>query len=621
MKKLNFNPQSKILSGRYLIIIGVILFILLVDSLGFLNALELKAIDFRFNIRGRLSPLLDKKARTLSNEIAIIGIDDESILNIKEPFILWDTLFAKIIERLGESRARVIGLDLIWAKNIDEFVDRSEEEKNALKRALLISKNKYNTHIVMGMGGEKEKFQMKGKGNSEIDSSVPMKEFGLIVGSNSFGVINWTFDPDMFIRRVKTGFHDENGDLFMGFDLLVSNRFLNNEIVLPYDKPLINYSSNKDYPIYSFYRVLRKALDSDTEYFINKFRDKIVLFGITNLSEDRYPTPISKETYGILIHAHAINMFLSGEYIKTIGEEYKWYIVFIISSLLGWASFCLRPTFGFAITMVSLIVYILGSVAFFIYDILIPMTTPVISIILIPVLVYNYRFVIEEYEKRRLAKFFESYVNKQVVEDILRSGKDLSLGGKRKRVSLLFSDIRGFTSYSESRPPEEVVKTLNEYLEAMTEAILQNNGTLDKFTGDGLMAFFGDPVTTGNPTFQAVKAALAMRKRLHDLNEQWHLTGGTKLENGIGLHTGEALIGNVGSHKKMDYTAIGDSVNLASRIEGLTKTLDAPILLSEDSFNEVKDLIYAEYKGNAQIRGRANISVYKLVGIKERDEG
>jgi adenylate cyclase len=184
------------------------------------------------------------------------------------------------------------------------------------------------------------------------------------------------------------------------------------------------------------------------------------------------------------------------------------------------------------------------------------------------------------------------------------------LGGERRVVTILFSDIRGFTSFSEKHPPEEVVGTLNEYLEAMTEIVFRWEGTLDKFIGDTILAFWGAPLPQEDHAALALRCALELSERLDRLNAAWGAAGRTTLEIGIGITTGQVLVGNIGAEgKKMDYTVIGDQVNLCSRVEQLTKTFNARILVTASTFAQVEHVIAAGGFGHVAVEELADVAI------------
>lgn len=206
-------------------------------------------------------------------------------------------------------------------------------------------------------------------------------------------------------------------------------------------------------------------------------------------------------------------------------------------------------------------------------------------------------------ERDRVKAAFARYVSKQVMNSILDSSAEIRLRGDRKRISVLFCDIRGFTSISENLPPEKVVQLLNEYFESMVEIVFRNKGMLDKFIGDGMMVIFGAPEEDPYQEENALKTAVEMQTELQKLAERWRPEG-LDLRIGIGINSGPAIVGNIGSSQRMEYTAIGDTVNLASRLETATKELGVGILLSEYTHNAVRGSFRFKNMGPVRIRGR-----------------
>ncbi len=598
---------------QYIIIalLGVMLSIL-VESAGIFQFIEMQALDTRYELRSQIF-----RTQEQSEQIVIIGIDDASIAQIKEPFILWDTFFAEIIEKLAEHQAKIIGLDFIWAKQIDDFVTRSNKDRNALRRALLKAKNKYHSKIVIGVGATTR--QKTGSEILETDTSLQMKKFGFFLKRNDFGVVNTLPDSDNYIRRVKPLYQSDTADgkNLPSFSNLIATYYNNTEPLNALEPLIINYQLNKHFQVLPFKEVLDKARANDSQYFIQNFKDKIVLIGMTNVSGDILPSPLGQETPGVMIHAHAIDMLVNNELLYKTSIGLLFALNLFLAFLVVYYSSKNSLKSAVLLTLLLLLLYTGTNLLLFNANIFLPFIAPVLLILWSFSVTYLYRFVSEERSKRRLAKFFGSYVNDQVVKDILNSDKPPAMEGKREKICILFSDIRGFTTYSEKLPPEEVVKALNEYFSAMTDVILENNGTVDKFIGDGLMAFFGAPLHIDNPTLSAVKSAIEMRQRLEELNKKWQSEGRAQLDNGIGLHTGYALVGNIGSYKKIDYTAIGDSVNTASRVEGVTKTVGAPILMTQAAREEVEDEVICEAKGEVPLKGRSGIFVFEVKKMKD----
>lgn len=216
-------------------------------------------------------------------------------------------------------------------------------------------------------------------------------------------------------------------------------------------------------------------------------------------------------------------------------------------------------------------------------------------------------------ERERLKLGFTRYVSQYALEELLKLDKPISLVGERKKVTILFSDIRQFTTIAEKLPPEEVLKLLNEYFEEMIEVIFNYGGTLDKFIGDGLMVEFGAPLDDKLQELHAVLAAIHMQLHLDKLCDKWEKEGKKTFSMGIGIHTGLAVLGNIGSERRMEYTAIGDTVNVASRVEWLTKRLQKPIIISEAVYEKVKDHFVFEDLNELKLPGRVgNIRAYAI---------
>ncbi|MFK5894376.1 MAG: adenylate/guanylate cyclase domain-containing protein [Pseudomonadota bacterium] len=596
-----------------------VVLVFLLHHYKFLENLELQGIDNRFLLRNSLF-----KTPQISKEIVIIGIDDESISKTDEPFILWDTFFAEVIQKVAQQHPKVIGLDVIWSKSIDNFLPRPFKQKNALRKALLIAVNKYKVPVVIGIAGG-----IKETNNNTVtsyDSSLPMKHFGLIVGKHGFGVINIHPDSDNHIRRVKQYFSSEKDQKIPGFPYLIAAKALLasksasfTDLIQPPEKiHLINYQLNLQIPEYSFHEVLLKARANDTEYFKQHFKDKVVLIAINNVSDDIHATPLADEKPGIFIHAHTINNHIHQDYLYQYDDNLIIFYLIFAALVTTIITIRYKLLIASSVFFTVLFVYLSIVMLFFKANYIIPLVPVILTMLLSFIAIFIYRFTVEDKSKRRLAHFFRSYVNDQVVDDILNSDAPVRLEGTRENICVLFADIRNFTTYSEQHPPEVVVTALNEYFSAMTEVILNYGGTVDKFIGDGLMAFFGAPIkSVKNPTLNAMKAAIEMRMALAELNKKWLSEGRAELDNGIGLHTGDAIIGNIGSSKKMEYTAIGDAVNIASRVEGLTKQFHAPILMTINSYNEVKNKVKAQSKGKSAIKGHTQIEVFELIQMME----
>ena len=218
-----------------------------------------------------------------------------------------------------------------------------------------------------------------------------------------------------------------------------------------------------------------------------------------------------------------------------------------------------------------------------------------------------------ERAKELLKQSFERYVSAQIVDEIMQSTQPVNLRGERKKVTILLSDIRGFTALSEQMSSEDLVQFLNIYFSAMIDIVFANEGAIDKFMGDAVLALFGAPLSHEDDSLRAVKAALAMQEKLRELNQQWGRGTRPDIRVGIGISTGEVVVGNIGSAKRLEYTAIGQDVNYAQRVEELTKEFPADILVTEATYQEIRNHVVAQKFGPIAIRGKETpIYVYGI---------
>ncbi|MFA6449911.1 MAG: adenylate/guanylate cyclase domain-containing protein [bacterium] len=219
---------------------------------------------------------------------------------------------------------------------------------------------------------------------------------------------------------------------------------------------------------------------------------------------------------------------------------------------------------------------------------------------------------------------FGKYMSKQVADEILKNPDAIALGGKKQEVTIMFSDIRGFTPFAEGRPPEEVISHLNEYMSAMVDVVIKYEGIVDKFIGDAIMALYGSPISREDDALRAMRAALEMKQRLIALNRKWKDEGKEPFRIGIGINTGEVIVGNIGDIRKMEYTVIGDNVNVASRLEGLTKNLPGlsedstcRIIISRSAYEKVMDFVIVNQLDAVTVKGKSQaVEIYELLGIK-----
>lgn len=355
------------------------------------------------------------------------------------------------------------------------------------------------------------------------------------------------------------------------------------------------------------------------------FAGKLILIGTSALGTySHHVTPFSANFPSVEVHATIVENILRGDFVKIPmwRRPLEVTIIILFSVLLTYQLPRKSPLRGTALTAVLLLAWaMLAQIAFRYSGTLIPVLTPVAAILTTFIVLTVLNFLTKDKQAREIRAMFASYVSPKIVAELVKCPAKMKLGGERKELTVLFADIVGFSSFTEKQAAEDVVEQLNEYLTAMTEAVFRWDGTLDKFMGDGLMVFWGAPLDQPNHAELAIKCALDMRRRLNKLHEKWRSEGKPLLENGIGINTGIALVGNIGAEsKKMDYTIIGDQVNVASRIEGLSRTYGGHIIISDSTADRIKKLIDAEdTDGNTGHVGHVKLARLGSVAVKGKN--
>ena len=365
----------------------------------------------------------------------------------------------------------------------------------------------------------------------------------------------------------------------------------------------------------SFYDVLEHRLDAGF------FQDKIVLIGTSapGLS-DIFMVPAQPAYPGVEIHASALYTILDafyydGTFISSWSFTAKAVIFFFLCISGGVIFNLLRPFRGLIVLiMIVTGVFAYGTYSFNSQKVLIDFTLSTLSITLTFVMVSVIRFATEEREKRKVKRAFGHYLSEKVVAEILADPSKLKLGGEKKILTILFSDIRGFTSISEVLSPEKLVSFLNEFFTDMTTVILENDGTLDKYMGDCIMAIFGAPVWTEDHSKNALRSAFLMNEKLNEFKESNKDHDLPPFNIGVGINSGEVTVGNMGSKILFDYTVIGDAVNLASRLEGLNKTYGTQTIVGETTCNIAGDSFFFRKLDLVRVKGKNEpVAIYELI--------
>ncbi|MEF3192295.1 MAG: adenylate/guanylate cyclase domain-containing protein [Campylobacterales bacterium] len=334
---------------------------------------------------------------------------------------------------------------------------------------------------------------------------------------------------------------------------------------------------------------------------IDAIRNKVVFLGVTEIGiYDMRPTPINSVTPGVWLHYTAYGNMIEGSFLRHLPYATplgSLLLGTLVLALFGRARFRERAA-GY---MALLLGWIGGAVWLFCsYATVLPLFYPLLTLILAVIANESVHLFFSEARIKELRKAFASYVSPEILDLITANPDTLKLGGEKKEITILFSDIRNFTTLSESMPPEQLLALLNDFLDPMTEEILKEHGMLDKYIGDAIMALYNVPLDQLDHAAAAARSALALMRVLHTQNEKL----GTTLDIGVGIHTGEAVIGNVGSKTRFDYTAIGDAVNLASRLEGLTKSYHAHIIISDATARQLGDGFVLRPLDRVRVKGK-----------------
>jgi len=354
--------------------------------------------------------------------------------------------------------------------------------------------------------------------------------------------------------------------------------------------------------------------------YIDGLKDKILIVGLSaHATSDVKPTPVSAETPMFFGHANILNAMFQNKFIRYASDASNNSLIAIMSIFSFAILTFLHPGSAFLVTFLAIAGY--AYFAFFMFcktGVFLKVINVIAILVANSAVVTLYFYFSEEREKQFVRQAFSHYLSPNAMEDILEDPSKLKLQGERRFLTVLFSDVRSFTTFSENHTPEEVVTKLNEYLDYMTDIVFKYKGTLDKYVGDELMAVYGAPskVIQTDHAARALFSSFEMMDVLHDLQAKWVALGSQAIDIGIGFNTGDMIIGNMGSQKHFDYTVIGDHVNLGARVEALTRNYNNHIIFTEFTLEYVKDLCEYKYLDNIKVKGKNKpVMIYEPTGL------
>lgn len=460
----------------------------------------------------------------------------------------------------------------------------------------------------------------------------------LVEAAAASGYFNMFPDPDGAVRRVPMvmkvrdkfymplslqalRYYFDGADSFLEVSHVGVERVGVGEVVLPTDEAgrmLVNYRGpQKTFPHFSIADILAGRLAKGT------LQDKIVLVGPTAVGiYDLRVTPFDSVFPGVEVHANVIDNILRGDFLlhPNWTALYDIASIIIIGLLLGLLlpkfSATVGPLFGLGLLTVS----VAANYALFLQGYWVNIIYPALTFVVVYTGITIFRYMTEEREKKKVKGAFAHYVNESVVTQMLKNPDMLKLGGEKRIMTVLFSDIRGFTTISERLDPEALVHVLNRYLTVMTDLVFKYDGLLDKYIGDAIMAVWGAPLEQPEHARLASRTSLEMMTALARLREELKAEDPNVpyLDIGIGLNTGPMVVGNMGSNTRFDYTVMGDSVNLGSRLEGANKQYGTNILIGEMTYEQIKDELYCRELDSVAVKGKKlPVRIYELLGGAE----
>lgn len=587
------------------------------------ESLVVFALIFFMTVWNFISPLdyilkdaLYQKPRGIMSDIKIIAIDEKTLSELGRMDTWSRQVYADLINGLNtydEAKPAVIAFDIQFVGNVDDgdeaFAEAAKESGNVVTGV----QYKYSERAYVDENGKKV-----------YPIEFVSEPFDSLKENVSLGFFNIAQDSDSTVRRFYVE-EKYNGETTYAFPKAVYDKYCQvmgkEQTEVPTDKSgktLINYSGKPgDYEALSFVDVLNGKID------YRAFKDSIVIVGAyAPGTQDSFNVPNggSKQMYGVEVHANIIQSFIQGRFSINANP----YMAGMITGFVGaLAHFVFKRKKIWINTI--LLALIIGGQMF--VGVKLNNAGTTISLIYLPivaVLSYIYSialgYLVERRRRKKVLNAFKKYVAPEIVDELSKqSDFKIKLGGENRDIAVLFVDIRGFTTMSEKLEPEQVVDILNRYLALTTKSIFDNKGTLDKFVGDATMAVFNSPFDLDDYEFRAVKAALAIVEGGEAIKEEFEEKYGQSVGFGVGVNCGPAVVGNVGCDFRMDFTAIGDTVNTAARLEANAKR--GQVLISEELYKRLEDRLEVEEVGVIPLKGKSNgIFVYSVLGVKGEKE-
>lgn len=517
--------------------------------------------------------------------IAIVAVDDRSLQEVgRWPWSRQQ--YVALLQKLNGSK--LVGFDIAF------FEPSTAIEDEALGRAMRAAGN-----VVIPL--EVTKFTQQ---NGELVAQEWLSPVSALENVTT-GVVNVFTDADGVSRSIPV---EVSGERSLAF--VLAERFIGSRPGFAEPRMLVNFAGRPfSFATYSFTDVINGKLPED------EFQDKIILIGATapDLHDDYIvPTSWGQRMPGVEIHAHALQTILTRAYVHEQSFASVLFAMLVLAAVTAFLFWNYNELL--AIILGSVLFLGVFGVAFGFYyrGVLVNLVYLPLTVVLAGALCIIHIARSEASHKKQILSIFGRYVSKDVVTHLLKGGQSLELGGVERELTALFVDIRGFTAISEKLKPQGVIAFLNHYFGEMTDIVFRNNGTLDKFIGDSIMALFNSPQDEPEHAFKAVKTAVEMQEACVKLQK----AGLPKIQIGIGVFTGKAVVGNMGSKQRQEFTALGDTVNTASRLCGVAE--GGQVIIGESTYEQCKDRIIAKKLPPVHVKGKEKaLIVYDVTGIKK----
>ena len=656
---------------------GSVLLVNGLASLGVLQPLEWMSYDARMR--------LFNAAKPAPQDIAVILIDEASLQYMNRDAGRWPwprSVHADLLDFLARGKPRAVVFDILFTENQRDLTGTGAIHVHDQRLIESTRLNGFTYHAIQFFSnppdtleteqnlesadehptrlpamrlpiGFPERWALQRRFRIESTHTEPMPgeytEFevpldGLWQAAYGLGVVRAEPDHDGRYRRMQL-LHAFGGNMFPSLalapvlDILKPASIqLNTEMLrlderrIPLDhngQLLVNqYGKFNAYSYSGLIASLKQLNEGDIEHLLvnpDEFTDRIVFVGADAVGvNDLKATALSAKTAGVYLQASVAGNLLNGDFLRPLSGELINGISALLALLGALSALALRQvTVKIALLLVLLLLFGAGAVAAFRYGVVVDMLNPMASAFCAWFTAFSFLFFTEDKDKRRVRRVLAQYVSPAVLAEVVDKYENYldAEVGQRKNISVLFSDIRNFTNISESLSPEKTVEMLNIYFSAMTDVLFAHQATIDKFIGDAIMAFWGAPVRDEQHAVQAVRTALGMLETLHDVNTRLNARGIAPISIGIGINTGEAVLGNIGSEKKLAYTAIGDTVNLAARLEGLTKIYGYPVLITGNTATQIHTELPCRLVDSVRVKGKTHaIRIYAPLTCANAEE-